>query len=61
MAVGASTCDRCDGPNDIANESNYCSECRADFHARTRRNPEQQPTGARDWHAALIAKRTKGA
>jgi hypothetical protein len=49
--MGSSTCDKCDGPNDIANESNYCSACRAEFHARVKRDPEQQPTGVRDWRS----------
>lgn len=39
------TCDKCDGPNDRANESNYCTPCSAAFQARTLRNPECQPVG----------------
>lgn len=55
-AMGESTCDKCDGPNDIANESNYCSTCRTEFRARVKRDPEQQPTDVRDWRAARGAK-----
>lgn len=41
------TCDKCDGPNDRANESNYCTGCSAAFQARTLLNPECQPVGSR--------------
>ena len=41
------TCDKCDGPNDRANESNYCTKCSADFQARTLLNPECQPVGSK--------------
>lgn len=29
-------CDRCDGPNDIAQECNYCSKCREAFHRESK-------------------------
>lgn len=38
-------CDRCEGPNERANESNYCASCAAEFQAQTRRNPECSPVG----------------
>lgn len=36
-------CDKCDGPNPCANESNYCPACRAAYQARVGREYETRP------------------
>ena len=43
-------CDKCDKPNDIADRSNYCSECRDAYQRRVASNYETRPVGAK-WPA----------
>lgn len=39
-------CDKCEHPNDRADESNYCSRCSAEYQARVARDPETRPVGS---------------
>lgn len=39
------TCDKCEGENDRANESNYCTRCSAEYQARIALDPETRPVG----------------
>jgi len=39
-------CDKCDKPNDRADEGNYCSVCAGAYKARIRQDPETRPVGS---------------
>jgi hypothetical protein len=38
-------CDKCERPNDQADQSNYCSECAREYQARVAAEWETRPIG----------------
>lgn len=40
-------CDKCGKPNDRAHESNYCTQCRAEYQKRLDKDREYRPYDAK--------------